>query len=74
VETGDSVKARLHKQAVGQVKACEALFQDFAVRVYGHTQSKHQERGGEPSRSAANGNEPGDRPHMTRLYPIRLVI
>lgn len=46
METGDSVKARLHKQAVGQVKACEALFQDFAVRVYGHTQSKHQERGG----------------------------
>ncbi|MBI5571241.1 MAG: chromate resistance protein ChrB [Desulfomonile tiedjei] len=44
VEKRDIVEAPLHKQAVEKVKACEALFQDFALRVYEHSQGKDQER------------------------------
>lgn len=44
VEKRDIVGAPLHKQAVARVKACEALFQDFARRVYEHTHVKDRER------------------------------
>jgi superfamily I DNA and RNA helicase len=44
VEKRDIVEAPLHKEAIEQIKACEALFQDFAQRVYEHSHGKDQER------------------------------
>ena len=44
VEKRDIVEAPLHKQAIAKIRACEALFQDFALRVYEHIQGKAQER------------------------------
>jgi hypothetical protein len=44
VEKRDIVEAPLHKEAIEKIKACEALFQDFALRVYEHSHGKDQER------------------------------
>jgi hypothetical protein len=44
VEKRDIVDAPLHKQAVEKIKVCEALFQDFALRVYEHCHVKDRER------------------------------
>ncbi|MBM3298556.1 MAG: chromate resistance protein ChrB [Deltaproteobacteria bacterium] len=44
VEKRDIVEAPLHQQAVEKLRACEALFQDFALRVYQHSHGKDQGR------------------------------
>ncbi len=44
VEKRDIVEAPLHKEAIEKVRACEALFHDFALRVYEHSHGKNQER------------------------------
>jgi len=44
VEKRDIVEAPLRKEAIERIKVCEALFQDFALKVYEHTQMKDRER------------------------------
>jgi len=44
VEKRDIVEAPLRKAAVEKVKACEILFQDFALKVYEHSQVKDRKR------------------------------
>jgi len=44
VEKRDIVEAPLRKEAVEKIKGCEALFHDFAEKVYEHTQMKDRER------------------------------
>jgi len=44
VEKRDTVEAPLQKKAAEKIKACETLFQDFALRVYQQSQVKDRER------------------------------
>jgi hypothetical protein len=44
VEKRDIVEAPLHKEATERIKGCEDLFQDFALKVYEHSQSKERKR------------------------------
>ncbi len=44
VEKRDIIEVPLRKEAIERIKNCEVLFQDFAQRVYQHTQTKHQQR------------------------------
>jgi len=44
VEKRDIVEAPLRKEALERIRACEALFQDFALRVYEHSQVKDRKR------------------------------
>lgn len=44
LEKRDVVKAPLHQQAVERVNACEALFDDFAQRVYEPSQNQERRR------------------------------
>ncbi|MBI5252222.1 MAG: chromate resistance protein ChrB [Desulfomonile tiedjei] len=53
VEKRDIVEAPLRKAAAEKIKTCETLFQDFALKVYEHSQLKDRKRrkivGKEPS-------------------------
>jgi hypothetical protein len=44
VEKRDIMEAPLRKEAVEKIKSCEDLFQDFALKVYEHTQVKDRKR------------------------------
>jgi hypothetical protein len=44
VEKRDIMEAPLHKEAIEKIKACETLFQDFALKVYEHCQLKDRKR------------------------------
>jgi len=44
VEKRDVVEAPLHEQAVEKIGTCEALFDDFAQRVYEHIQTQERRR------------------------------
>lgn len=44
IEKRDIVDAPLRKIAVEKIRACETLFQDFALKVYEHTQRKELQR------------------------------
>jgi hypothetical protein len=44
VEKRDIVEAPLRKEAVEKIKGCEDLFQDFALKVYEHIQTKDRKR------------------------------
>lgn len=56
VEKRDIVEAPLRRVAAEKIRACETLFQDFAQRVYEHSQLKEQER-----RKASNKDESSPR-------------
>jgi hypothetical protein len=45
VEKRDIVEAPLRKEAVEKIKSCEDLFQDFALKVYEHSQVKERKKG-----------------------------
>jgi len=53
VEKRDIVEAPLRKEAVEKIKNCEDLFQDFALKVYEHSQVKGRKR-----RNGAKKNRP----------------
>ncbi|MCA1959300.1 MAG: chromate resistance protein ChrB [Desulfomonile sp.] len=57
IEKRDLVKAPLHKQAVEKVSACETLFEDFAQRVYEHTQIQERRRIRGPTQNQPDGRE-----------------
>ena len=44
VEKRDIVEAPLRKEAVQKIQGCEDLFQDFAMKVYEHSQIKDRKR------------------------------
>jgi hypothetical protein len=44
VEKRDIVEAPLRKEAVQKIQSCEDLFQDFAMKVYEHSQIKDGKR------------------------------
>lgn len=44
VEKRDIVEAPLRKEAVQKIQSCEDLFQDFALKVYEHSQIKDRKR------------------------------
>jgi len=44
VEKRDIVEVPLRKEAIERIRGCEDLFQEFAKRVYEHTQTKQRQR------------------------------
>lgn len=54
VEKRDIVEAPLRKEAVQKIQGCEDLFQDFALKVYEHSQIKDRKR-----RNGVKKNQPG---------------
>ncbi len=44
VQKRDFINGPVHKQCIEKIKACEALFEDFASRVHEHIQAKDKEK------------------------------